>query len=285
VASYRFCRTDDLPLLAQAYNACCRPHDPALPALTVDDLKRAAREIDLWASSCMVAQDGADPVGVLLAAKREEETLIWRVGVHPEQLRRGHAMHLVTSLGAKLAILGPPKLVAELPAEREDLRAFFEACGYEPEVEYSDFILRDPPAVSEASDLVIPITLDELIANEAFDAGPGFCWSRAPKTLINRKTSLGGYAVASAERIEAYLLHDGDEGSPERRLLALGCADPSRSEMWLGLLMRHYAGSDSRSVGFERVHPKEVPYDLLDRLGFESTGRVTIRHSRRAGPA
>jgi len=285
VASYRFCRTDDLSLLAQAYNVCCRPHDASLPTLAVDDLKRAAREIDLWASSCMVAQDGADPVGLLLAAKRDEETLIWRIGVHPEQLRRGHAMHLMTSLGAKLAILGPPKLVAELPAEREDLRAFFEACGYEPEVEYSDFILRDPPPVREASDLVIPITLDELLANEAFDVEPGRAWGRARKSLLNRKESLGGYAVASAERIEAYLLHDADEGSPERRLMALGCADPSRRDVWLGLLMGHYAGSDSRPVRFERVQPDEIEFGLLERWGFESQGRATVRYACRPKPA
>ena len=91
--------------------------------------------------------------------------------------------------------------------------------------------------------------------------------------------------MASAERIEAYLLHDGDEGSPERRLLALGCADPSRSEVWLGLLMRHYAGSDSRPVRFEGVHPDEIEVGLLERWGFECRPRATIRYSCRPKPA
>ena len=284
MASYRFCRTDDLPLLARAHNVCCRPHDPALPEYSTEGLKQAGREIDLWASSCMVAQVGDDPVGVVLACKRPDETLIWRVGVRPDELRRGHARHLMTSLSAKLAILGPPKLVAEIPPGQTELTAFFEACGYEPELEYADFLLDAPTRPAEASELVIPVTVDELVANEALASEPGRCWRRASSSLIQRRADLQGLAVASAERIEAYLLHDADEGG-ERRLQALGCADPARREVWLGLLLRQFVSADPRPVRLERAHPGELPFELLESWGFEPAGTSAVRFACRPEPA
>ena len=34
-AAYRFCRTDDIPLLVEALNRCWRPYFPAEPVMTV----------------------------------------------------------------------------------------------------------------------------------------------------------------------------------------------------------------------------------------------------------
>ena len=45
MASYRFCRSDDLALLAEAHNACYQPYVDGAAPLSVDDLKRSAREI------------------------------------------------------------------------------------------------------------------------------------------------------------------------------------------------------------------------------------------------
>ncbi len=218
----------------------------------------------------MVAADGDDPIAVLMATKREHQALIWRVGVHPEHLRQGHGRHLMTSLSSKQAILGPPKMVAEVPQSLKGVCAFLEACGWRREVEYTDFVLRDPAARGESvepSDLVIPTTIDELIANEAFDAAAHRCWARSPATLVNRKDSIRGLAVASDVRIEAYLLFE------ERRLLALGCADEDRREVWLGLLLRQFGGADPRPALFERAHPGEVPFELLRSCGFEPSTR------------
>ena len=58
---------------------------------------------------------GRDPVGVLLGAKRPRRRWSTASRVHPEHRRRGHGRHLLTSLGPKLAILGPPRIVAEVP--------------------------------------------------------------------------------------------------------------------------------------------------------------------------
>ena len=234
----------------------------------------------------MVAVAGEDPIAVLLATKRDQESLIWRVGVHPDHLRQGHGRHLMTSLSSKLAILGPSRMVAEVPESLPDACAFLEACGWRREVEYTDFVLREPAARGESvepSDLVIPTTIDELIANEAFDVAARRCWARSPATLVNRKQSIRGLAVASDVRIEAHLLFEDPPSGGERRLLALGCADEAKRQVWLGLLLRQFACADRRPVLFEQVHPHEIPFELLKSRGFEP-GVRTLGYAARSIP-
>ena len=242
--------------------------------METDELKRVIRRIDLWTSSCMVATAGDQPIAALMATKRDAAALIWRIGAHPDHLRQGHGRHLLTSLSAKLAILGPPRMLAEVPIERTAALAFFEACGWRRAVDYTDWILRRPLARAEPSTLPFPITVDELLANEAFDSTAARCWSRTPKTLVNRKNDLRGLAVASDARIEASLLYEQPTTGGQRQLLALHCADESRREMWWGLLVREWAAADPRPVRFDRVRAEEVPEVLLRAWGFEPGART-----------
>lgn len=267
MASYRFCRTDDWPLLAAAHAACFAPHFPGTPPLDVAALKRLVREIDLWASSAMVAQEGEGPIAVLLATKRPASSLVWCLGVHPEHLRRGHGRHLLTSLASKLAILGPPRLETELPAALPGALAFFEACGFSREAAWRDFALAAPLPAPNPSELVVPVTLEELVAHGVFDARVRRPWGRTIETLVKRGESIRGLAVASEARIEAHLLYEDDEATGERRLLRAGCAEPGHRELWLELLLRHGA-SALGPVVFERAAPEEVPFGLFERLGF-----------------
>ena len=55
--AYRFCRTDDIQLLVTTLNACYVVHFPDQMPLSVADFKREMRELDIWASSCMVASE------------------------------------------------------------------------------------------------------------------------------------------------------------------------------------------------------------------------------------
>src|SRR6185312_14911702 len=89
MSGYRFCRTDDIPLLVDAYNACAGA-DSLAPALSVADFKRAVREIGLWASSSMLAFEGETPIAVLLGAKTEEANFVHRIVVREDRRRRGH---------------------------------------------------------------------------------------------------------------------------------------------------------------------------------------------------
>ena len=88
-------------------------------------------------------------IGVLLAAKRDEANLICRVAVHPGHRRQGHGRHLMASLSAKLAILGPRRLLAEVPEDDAEGRAFVEACDYRSERVYTDFVLESSAGGAE----------------------------------------------------------------------------------------------------------------------------------------
>src|SRR6476620_7157806 len=127
MSSYRFCRTDDIGLLVEALNRCWAPYFPAEPAMTPAAFKRSIRDVQVWCSSCMVAFAGSDPIAVLIGAKRASATLVHTIAVHPDHQRQGHGRHLLTSLSSKLAILGPPRIVAEVPETNIAARRLFAA--------------------------------------------------------------------------------------------------------------------------------------------------------------
>lgn len=273
--SYRFCRTDDIPLLVEAHNSCYQVHFPELAPLTVQGYKRAVRDLSLWASSCMVALAGDEPIGVLLAAKREAQTLIWRLGVRPDEQRRGHAHHLLESLKKKVTILGPPQLVAEVPEDYVAGRALLERLGFRTERTYTDFIFFDSTAgASEARELVAPVGLDDLLSHGALDPAIDRCWQRAATSLVSKKDSIRGWAVASEERIEAYLLYEQPDTGSVTEILALGATEPSKAETWLRLLLRHHREADKRPLRLARTHPAEVSFELLRKLGFSSSANA-----------
>ena len=120
--------------------------------MTPAAFKRSIRDLQVWCSSCMVAFSGADPIGVLIGAKRPSGTLIHKIAVHPDHCRQGHGRHLLTSLSSKLAILGPPKMVAEVPETLAPVRQLFVASGYVQGAPLTDYELdRDATVVSDAS--------------------------------------------------------------------------------------------------------------------------------------
>ena len=166
MSGYRFCRTDDIGLLVDALNRCWAPHFPDEPPMTPAAFKRSIRDLQVWCSSCMVAFSGSDPIGVLIGAKRPSGTLVHKIAVHPDHRRQGHGRHLLTSLGSKLAILGPPRIIAEVPETLTPACELFSAAGYVQEALLTDHV-SEPDDLREAGDgrLVIPITVDNLAAN------------------------------------------------------------------------------------------------------------------------
>ena len=190
---YRFCRSDDIPLLVAAHNACWVPHFGAESAIGVDDFKRGIRELGLWSSSCMVAFEGDEPIGVLVAAKRDgEANYVHRLAVKPGWERQGHGRHLLTSLVDKAAILGPARVVAEIAAESTAARRFFERSGFVEEARYADFVLDAAAGASEArGDLVVTITYDELAESVVLADGRR-AWRRTRAALRARAAELEG---------------------------------------------------------------------------------------------
>lgn len=259
MSAYRFCRTDDVRLLARAHDACL----PDEPSLDEGALKRLVREQGLWCSSSMVAFEGDEPVGFLYGCKRPPETLVLAVGVREDHRRRGHARHLLTSLSAKLSILGPPRLVAEIPAENAAALGLFAACGWREDRWYVDYVLEHPGAIAEAAPagLVSRVGVEPLAEMGALRGAP-LAWERRQETLLPRGEALQGYAVASEEGLESYLVVGGGE------IASIWCARTARGETALVTLLRHVAASATGPLTVSRLSPEEVPYDLEAELGF-----------------
>lgn len=286
LVAYRFCRPDDIPLLVRAVNECWGVHYPGARPLTVEDFRREMKVLDVWPSNSMLALAGDEPVAVLIGTKRAAAVRVVRVGVRPDHLRQGHGRHLVTSLSQKLAVLGPPRLVAEVPATDHRAQAFLEAVGWRPDGELVDRLRAAPRDGREQpvpEDLVIPVTVAELDAARALDVHPRAAWGRQRETLMARADQLVGAAVATPDRVEAYLLAEpvlswderggdaGDDGP--LNVVALGCQDPQRAEFLLGLLFRWLAYTSGRILRIPRLAPGEVPSEALAAAGFEAAGR------------
>ena len=286
MASYRFCRSDDVPLLVQAYNECFRPPGGTEP-IDRDDFKWWIRALELWTSSCMVATEGSQLIGVLLAAKRETENCILAVGVHPDFRHLGHGRHMVTSLSQKLAILGPPRILAEIPAKHERFRAFLAHCQYTEGVTLTDYVLEPPFAASTIPlGMMAEIGLDELSAAGFPDRSVQACWGRQTRSIARRQeyfSSIRVRAVAGVDRFEAAVV--ADERDPgTRRILAIHHADEERSVRLAGGLLGHYAAEADTPVLWERVHESECAVAQASGWGL-TPAAATVRLETTALPA
>ena len=274
MSAYRFCRTDDIGLLVEALNRCWAPYVPDEPLMTPAVFKRSIRDLQVWCSSCMVAFSGSDPIGVLIGAKRPSGTLVHRIAVHPDHRRQGHGRHLLASLGSKLAILGPPRIVAEVPEKLAPACELFSASGYVQEALLTDYVLEpeenDPRPFDGDGRFVIPVTVDDLAANGLLgEADPQVCWTRAVETLTARKDDIAGLAVASDERIEACILYGPDASTAEILSLRAFIED---SGARLTHLLSRLSARGMRTFRFPKVQPAEISKELLETLGFRPAG-------------
>ena len=245
--------------------------------MTPAAFKRAIRDLQVWCSSCMVAFSGADPIGVLIGAKRPHGTLVHKIAVHPDHRRQGHGRHLLTSLGSKLAILGPPRIAVEVPETLAAACGLFSACEYVEEAVLTDYVLTcEDEAVPKLADrFVIPVTVDDLAANDLLGAAhPQTCWERSVETLTARKEDIAGLAVASDERIEAYILYIKDgEILSLRSFIDDGGAR-------LKQLMFRLGAQGMTTFRFPKVHPAEISTEHLGALGFRAASAHRLYAAR-----
>ena len=275
MTAYRFCRSDDIGLLVDALNRCWAPYFPDEPPMTPAAFKRSIRDLQVWCSSCMVAFSGSDPIGVLIGAKRPSGTLVHKIAVHPDHRRQGHGRHLLASLGSKLAILGPRRIIAEVPETLAAACELFSASGYVQEALLTDYVLPREEEGTDAREVpgrfVIPVTIDDLAANGLLeDVHPQVCWERSVETLTARKDEIAGLAVASDERIEAYLLYI------EREIVSLRSLIEDGGARLKQLLSRVGMGT----FHFRKVHPAEISKELLETLGLHPAGRHQVYAAR-----
>ncbi|MBI2215051.1 MAG: GNAT family N-acetyltransferase [Acidobacteria bacterium] len=278
--AYRFCRTDDIQLLTDAVNACYVVHFPDEAALSSSDFKRDVRELDVWCSSCMVASADGDPIAVVIGAKRAHETLIHRIAVRPGFMRRGHAQHMLQSLGQKLAVLGPPLIVAEVPDDLSGAPELFGSLGYEAGARFADFRLSKPLAPSPAAGEVSETGLDELLRYGAIDPSVTRSWERALETLRNRKDQLRGVAIASDTRVEAHALYRDVTEEGRREIVAIGAADQGEegrldSRLLAEVVLRVACQAGSLVVTIPKVSTEEIAWSFLESMGFEQVRTYT----------
>jgi L-amino acid N-acyltransferase YncA len=236
----------------------------------------------------MVAFSGPDPIGVLIGAKRPSGTLIHKIAVHPDHRRQGHGRHLLTSLSSKLSILGPPRMVAEVPAILAPACELFVVSGYVQEAVLTDYVGEGPALSEHASGaaggmrvegFVIPVTVDDLAANGLLgEVDPPVCWERSAETLTARKDEIAGLAVASDERIEAYLLYidSGPEGTAIVSLRSFVEDGGAR----LAQLLSQLRARGMMTFRFPKVHPAELSAELMKTLGFRPTGAHRLYAAR-----
>jgi ribosomal protein S18 acetylase RimI-like enzyme len=286
MTAYRFCRTDDMSRLVEAHNHCWLPHHPDEPPLTLPEFKGLVRDRHLWCSSCLIASEGEEPVGYLFGCKRPRETFLHRFAVHPAHLRRGHGRHLLTSISSKLAILGPPRLVVEVPETAEAAIGLLRACGYEPETTLTDWRSTasvQPPDASGG--LVIPVTAAELHANRLLEDGiPAPAWERTAPSLLALGDRLEGMALVQEERLAAAILYIAPSAGQEGRILHLRAGDGGGAageidRLLTRLLQRHPGGWI-----LPRALPDDPAVESLRRHGF-APGALFTRMTATARPA
>lgn len=283
--SYRFCRPDDIPLLVHAVETCYRVHDPAEPQWTADSFRRGMREIDLWPSNSMVALDtDGEPVAVMVGTKRPDAVAVHRLGVRPDHRRRGHGVHLLTSLSQKLAVLGPDRLVAEVPDDRPAALACFAAAGYTREATLIDWERpagEGPGGEAVPEGLVEELTVADLDAAGVLADGPAVAWCRTRRTLLQSADTLSAVAVLSPERVEGWVVFRRPEGAGGAaseaaarvgrglHVLAIGAAESGDAPLLLGVLFRWLTARHPRSmVVGPRLAAGELPPDVLRAHGF-----------------
>ncbi len=299
MTAYRFCRSDDVPLIVDAYERCNVGYGARPWKLTVDHMKRLGREMNLWTSSCMVALEGSDPIGVLIAAKREPiASLVLHLAVHPDHRRRGHARHMMTSLSQKMAILEPTLMLVELPEDDALGRRFFEACGFTERDVLTDYSCAgEVPSGVPGVELVAGVAVSELVSQEDFEAVPELdrCWQRSSLSIRNLRDRPQGLAIATDQDVEAWLLHrsDGDAEAPLPFLASPAAGTPLEvlalgGKMPVPALVRPLLAVASSRAGrplhLPRVHPSEAPAGRLEEVGF-TPGATTIRYQSDAAPA
>ena len=110
-----------------------------------------------------------------------------------------------------------------------------------------------------------------MISSERYH--PQVCWARSVETLTARKDDIAGLAVASDERIEAYILYVKRELAPEvdAEIVSLRSSIDDGGAR-LRRLLSQLRARDMGTFRFPKVRPAEISSEFLETLGFHPAG-------------
>jgi ribosomal protein S18 acetylase RimI-like enzyme len=284
LASYRFCRPDDIPLLVEAVNRCYLVHFPGSTSLTIEGFRTLMKELDVWPSNCMVALSGDDPAAILIGTKRETEVLVMWIGVHSDFQRQGHALHIVTSLSQKLAVLGPSRLIAEPALDLPGASELFAAAGFERELLLEDYSRTDEAALEPVPDgPIFPATYHDLADAELLSHDENRAWIRSPASLRASSANLEARAIGTPLGLDAFLLFRENPDLGTLDVLSAGCRDRECESPYLELLLRDLVTRSNQPIRLPKLRQGEFPPAVLERLGF-TTSRSFERVAMSATP-
>ena len=280
MASYRFCRPDDLDLLVKAINTCYLVHFPGAAACTPRDFKRMVRELSLWSSSSLVTleRDAFDPVSVLIGCKRGEETLVYMLGTRPDHLRKGHAAHMLRSLSGKLAVLGPPNIVAEVPEDNQPTMLLFKKSEYLHQVIFTDYLLSETLTAPPGGLAVDEIKLKHLEESGGFNIPQGMAWIRQAATIQNCADRIRGRAIISESGIEACVFFLKEQNPHRSEILSLWSSERVRRDVCFEVLLRDISSNLSQPLFLPRLAEQEINTLFLEGLGFKCGKRYVRWH-------
>jgi hypothetical protein len=125
------------------------------------------------------------------------------------------------------------------------------------------------------------VTVDDIAANGLFELADAdrqkTCWERSVETLMARKDDIAGLAVASDERIDAYILYAaGGEGMEILSLRSLVEDGGARLKQVLSRLR----AQGLSSFRFPKIHQAEISSEFLETLGFRSADGYRLYAAR-----
>lgn len=231
----------------------------------------------------MIAIEGDEIIGVCIGCKRAKETLIYKIGVHPAHLRNGHGRHILQSLRQKFSVLGPPRLVVEVPTNLSGVCAFFSSLGYKSCGTLYDYHLPSISPRTEHQELLSEITWDDVTRHKLLPSEAG-SWVRANDSLESIKDKIKGVAIVSSENIEAYLFYR--EEADQVTLLRFWWRQNNnlgheQQLAFTSLMLSTLKTHQQQSILIPKISSEEISLEVLEKVGFLRTAEY-VRYSIKA---
>lgn len=224
-------------------------------------------ELQLWASSCMIAFEDEDPVAVLIGCKRDHASWISRLAVKPEYQRKGHASHLLDSLVRKMAILGPPLVCLEIPQWAKEMNALAAGLGFSKNgCTWQDMDWKGQPVAARGASLIAQLEWLDVAQSHLVGGRGGQAWMHHVKTYEAIADDLTVWGVVADELLALAMFRDVDA---VRELWLCDGVDSEAGRAASSLLLHDLCATSSGCVRAHRMNAEAPITALSQAVGFQ----------------